>query len=65
MLISAILMLQFFPAQKRGYELEIKHKLSAAKDGGYIPGGDDIPSSISPENYDYYIKALKELIIVN
>lgn len=39
---------------------EVIYKLQAAKGGGYIPGGDDIPASVSPENYDYYMKILKE-----
>jgi len=39
---------------------EIYYKLEASEGGGYIPGGDDIPSSVSPENYDYYIKSVKE-----
>jgi hypothetical protein len=39
---------------------EIYYKLKDSKGGGYIPGGDDIPPSVSPENYDYYIKSVKE-----
>ena len=39
---------------------EVIYKLKAAKDGGYIPGGDDIPPSVSPENYDYYMKVLRQ-----
>ncbi len=39
---------------------ELLYKLKAANGGGYIPGGDDIPSSVTPENYDYYISLLKE-----
>lgn len=39
---------------------ELLYKLKAANGGGYIPGGDDIPSSVTPENYDYYINLLKE-----
>jgi len=35
--------------------------LKAAEGGGYLPGGDDIPSSVSPENYDYYLRSVKEL----
>ena len=40
---------------------EIHYKLKAAEGGGYLPGGDDIPSSVSPENYDYYLRSVKEL----
>lgn len=38
---------------------EVQYKIEAASGGGYIPGGDDIPSSVSPENYDYYMEVLK------
>jgi hypothetical protein len=43
---------------------EIYYKLKDSEDGGYIPGGDDIPPSVSPENYDYYVKSVKEYIRV-
>lgn len=43
---------------------EIYYKLKGSEDGGYIPGGDDIPPSVSPENYDYYIKSVKEYVSV-
>ena len=39
---------------------EIYYKLKAAEGGGYLPGGDDIPSSVSPENYDYYLRLVRE-----
>jgi len=40
---------------------ELVYKLKAAAGGGFLPGGDDISSDVLPENYDYYIKLLKEL----
>ena len=46
---------------KTSIEKEVKYKLKALfSSGGYIPGGDDIPASVSPENYDYFIRLLKE-----
>jgi hypothetical protein len=48
------------PKSKDTIKKEILYKLKAAKGGGYIPGGDDIPASVSPENYDYYMKVLKQ-----
>ena len=41
---------------------EINYKLRAISEtGGYIPGGDDVPASVTPENYDYYINYLKNV----
>ncbi len=48
------------PKSKDTIKKEVIYKLKAAKGGGYIPGGDDIPASVSPENYDYYMKVLKQ-----
>jgi len=58
--------------QELEYKLQAAGKFSAQKrpasegdelwkSGGFIPGGDDIPSSVSPENYDYYINLLKKI----
>ena len=41
-------------------EQEIAYKMLAVRLGGYLPGGDDIPPTVSPENYDYYISLLKK-----
>ena len=49
------------PKSKDIIKKEVVYKMKAAHGGGYIPGGDDIPASIPPENYDYYIKLLKEI----
>lgn len=46
---------------KEDIKRELIYKLRAANNGGYMPGGDDIPPSVSPENYDYYINLLKKL----
>jgi uroporphyrinogen decarboxylase len=45
---------------KDSIKKEIHYKLKAAEGGGYLPGGDDVPPSVSPENYDYYIRSIKE-----
>ncbi len=48
------------PKSKDTIKKEVIYKLKAAKGGGYIPGGDDIPASVSPGNYDYFMKVLKQ-----
>ncbi|MCL4376964.1 MAG: uroporphyrinogen decarboxylase family protein [Actinobacteria bacterium] len=44
---------------KENIKKELEYKISAITGGGYLPGGDDIPASVSPENYDFFIKLLK------
>jgi len=46
---------------KAAIEKEILYKIRAADGGGYLPGGDDIPPTVSPQNYDFYINLLKQL----
>jgi len=46
---------------EKDIEREINYKIEALRMGGYIPGCDDVPPSVSPGNYDYYINRLKKM----